>query len=137
MRSSIILFTLCVGLVQWVAAVGFVGSLRTYWHKTAGDVSIVSPSQIKISGFTYDGQGAGGNPVYFTAAKQRPYKGPQGEANRIPLTSTGPLNGRPHNNEEIIINLPANLNANDIKWLSLWCNIFKIDFGSVEFSVPS
>ena len=69
MRSSIILFTLCVGLVQWVAAVGFVGSLRTYWHETAGDVSIVSPSQIKISGFTYDGQGAGGNPVYFTAGK--------------------------------------------------------------------
>merc|ERR1712098_267226 len=97
MRSSIILFTLCVGLVQWVAAVGFVGSLRTYWHKTSGQVSIVSPSQIKISGFTYDGQGAGGNPVYFNAAKQRPY-----QANRIPLTSTGPLNGRPHNNEDII-----------------------------------
>jgi len=132
MRSSIILFTLFVGLVQWVAAVGFVGSLRTYWHKTSGQVSIVSPSQIKVSGFTYDGQGAGGNPVYFNAATQRPY-----QANRIPLTSTGPLNGRPHNNEDIIINLPANLNANDIKWLSLWCNIFKIDFGSVEFSVPS
>ena len=69
MRSSIILLTIFVGLVQWIAAVGYVGKFRTYWHGTSGDVSIISPSQIKISGFKYDGQGAGAGTVYFWAGK--------------------------------------------------------------------
>ena len=60
------------------------------------------------------------------------------EANRIKITSTGQINGRgPYRNEEITINLPAGVNANNIKWLSLWCELFKINFGDVEFSVPS
>jgi len=135
MRSSIILFTIFVGLVQWIAAVGYVGRLNTYWHGTSGDVSIVSPRQIKISNFVYDGQGPvgpnGAGTVHFWYATERPYR-----ANRQKIGSTGPISGRgAYNGQEITINLPVD--ANKIKWLSLWCDIFELDFGSVEFSVPS
>ena len=73
MRSSIIFFTFFIGLVEWIAAVGYVGSLSTKWHQTSGDVSIVSPTQIKISNFVYDGQGPltanGAGTVYFWYGK--------------------------------------------------------------------
>ena len=67
----------------------------------------------------------------FLLATERPY-----QANRKPIFSTGPISGRgAYNGQEITLNLPVD--ANQIKWLSLWCENFKLDFGSVEFSVPS
>ena len=60
------------------------------------------------------------------------------EANRKIIRSTGALNGRgPYRGQQITINLPAGVDANNIKWLSVWCELFNINFGDVEFSVPS
>ena len=60
------------------------------------------------------------------------------EANRKIIRSSGPLNDKgPYRGTEITINLPAGVDANKIKWLSVWCELFNINFGDVEFSVPS
>ena len=73
MRPSLIISVLFFGLIQWINAAGNVGSLRTYWHGISGQVSIVSPSQIKVQNFVYDGQGptngAGQGTVYFWYGK--------------------------------------------------------------------
>ena len=73
MRPSSTLFAFIVGIVQLIDAAGNVGSLTTYWHQTSGQVSIVSPTQLKISNFVYDGQGptdgSGRGTVYFWYGK--------------------------------------------------------------------
>ena len=73
MRPSLIISAVFFGLIQWINAAGNVGSLRTYWHGISGQVSIVSPSQIKVQNFVYDGQGptngAGQGTVYFWYGK--------------------------------------------------------------------
>ena len=73
MRPSFLISIVLFGLIQWINAAGNVGSLRTYWHGISGQVSIVSPSQIKVQNFVYDGQGptngAGQGTVYFWYGK--------------------------------------------------------------------
>ena len=40
---------------------------------------------------------------------------------------------RRYNGERLFIELPNSLRASDIKWLSIWCEIFGISFGEVRF----
>jgi len=37
------------------------------------------------------------------------------------------------NNEEIMLTLPENLKSSEIKWLSVWCRVFHVNFGDVSF----
>merc|ERR1712179_230692 len=141
MRPSLLLSAFFCGLIQWIDAAGSVGNFRTYYHGIRGQVNILSPSQLSITNFQYDGQGptwgTGRGTVYFWYATEGNNKRAY-EANRKIIRSTGALNGRgPYRGQQITINLPAGVDANNIKWLSVWCELFNINFGDVEFSVPS
>merc|ERR1712218_94980 len=140
MRPSLLLSVFFCGLIPWIDAQGSVGNFRTYYHGIRGQVNILSPNQISITNFQYDGQGptdgTGKGTVYFWYATEgnnrREY-----EANRQVIRSE-PLNGKgPYRSQDITITLPAGVDARNIKWLSVWCELFNINFGDVEFSVPS
>ena len=38
-----------------------------------------------------------------------------------------------YNDEEVVLTLPDNLKATDIKWLSVWCRKFEVNFGDIFF----
>ena len=75
MRSSLLLSAFFCGLIQWIDAAGSVGNFRTYYHGIRGQVNILSPSQLSITNFQYDGQGptdgTGRGTVYFWYGKNR------------------------------------------------------------------
>jgi len=43
------------------------------------------------------------------------------------------LRGQFHGDKDITLTLPDTLKATDIKWLSVWCRRFTVDFGSLIF----
>ena len=56
-------------------------------------------------------------------------------ANRIEIRTPKSLDGRgAYNNKNMKIQLPSGVDASDIKWLSVWCDDFKISFGDVVFN---
>ena len=63
------------------------------------------------------------------------------QANRVefnwpdPDGQDTPLDGREeYLNENMTITLPHWVDANDIEWLSVWCDDFKISFGDLVFN---
>merc|ERR1712088_475450 len=36
-------------------------------------------------------------------------------------------------NEQVMLSLPPNMKVSDLKWLSVWCRKFTVDFGSLTF----
>ena len=55
------------------------------------------------------------------------------QRNRIEID--GQLDGKgEYIDENITINLPNGVDANDITWLSIWCDDFKISFGDLVFN---
>lgn len=58
-------------------------------------------------------------------------------ANRIEIRTPKPLDGQgAYKNKDIRIVLPTGLDTNDITWLSVWCETFKISFGDLVFKSP-
>ena len=56
-------------------------------------------------------------------------------ANRIEIRTPKSLDGRgAYDNKDLTIQLPNGVNADDIKWLSVWCDDFKISFGDLVFN---
>ena len=39
----------------------------------------------------------------------------------------------PYDGEDITLTLPGDMSSDNIKWLSVWCREFGINFGDVEF----
>ena len=75
MRPSLLLSVFFCGLIPWIDAQGSVGNFRTYYHGIRGQVNILSPNQISIRNFQYDGQGptdgTGRGTVHFWYGKNR------------------------------------------------------------------
>merc|ERR550534_2097160 len=36
-------------------------------------------------------------------------------------------------NEQVMLSLPPHMKVSDLKWLSVWCRKFTVDFGSLNF----
>nr|ACO11166.1 DOMON domain-containing protein CG14681 precursor [Caligus rogercresseyi] len=110
----------------------YVGDFKFTEHSVKGEVYIYNDTSIIIDGFVYDGQGPG---VYINVATEGNSRGEYME-NRIvvdyPIDDPEPIERR-YSNERLYIDLPRNLKSTDIKWLSIWCEIFGISFGDVEF----
>ncbi|XP_029042533.1 protein Skeletor, isoforms B/C isoform X1 [Osmia bicornis bicornis] len=107
----------------------FVGSLKEYGHGIKGDVYVLDSSMIFIKGFCYDGTGPD---AYFwvgnTSAPSPqgyivPY--PEIDKNRDPPVL------KAYNYTDIFLKLPDGKQIRDIKWLSVWCRRFTVNFGDV------
>merc|ERR1711902_116486 len=77
--------------------------------------------------------------VYFYIALEGTAK-PYSAKNSIPINWPNPSSlertpvKRPFNKQDIVINLPADISADKVTWLSLWCEEFAISFGDLAFN---
>ena len=143
--KDMILLLVCA--VAGVEALTTVGDLPTLHHEVAGTVLVVNETNLLIKNFTYDGtapdaffwigtEGSPGSGVEasdgatwdHTAILAHPFTG-----QHYHYTDTDyPVLGRAEE-EDILLTLPTRIQVSDIRWISVWCKAFKIDFGSLVF----
>jgi len=105
--------------------VGTTASFRNFTHGIGGTMTLVDDRTIQITNFTYDG---GGPAVYFYLGTDGGYSPSQGGRQIGPK-----LNGRIYDNETITLTLPADVTLNDFNGISVWCELFFVNFGDATF----
>ena len=80
-----------------------IGDLSSLKYEVAGHVFAVNQTNLLIKNFNYSG-----------AAKDYPVLGKAV-------------------NKDIVLTLPPHLKVSDLKWLSVWCKAYRINFGDVKF----
>jgi len=132
-----------VALAATVAADNVkIGELKTLQHGVSGEVWALDESKLTVKNFNYDGTGPDaffwvgteGTPKSpgdesKTAILAHPFKGVHYEYRNL----DAPLLGA-STNEQVTLTLPPHMKVSDLKWLSVWCREFSIDFGSLTFS---
>ncbi|XP_042862288.1 protein Skeletor, isoforms B/C-like [Penaeus japonicus] len=108
-----------------------IGTLRTLQHNVSGTVWAVDEDKLYIEDFTYDGRGP--DAFFWIGNDSQP--SPRGTLIRYPLDTP---DGKPAvlsrmDRENILLHLPPGLKVTDMKWLSVWCRRFTVDFGHVYF----
>jgi len=136
---------LCVALCL-VASSGAekikLGDIETFHHGAGGEVFALDEKTLMIKDFTYDGAGPD---AFF-------WVGPEGTPSSVPDESKTKILAHPYvepgyyeyrdqsapilkgaSKEQITLRLPENMKVGDIKWLSVWCRKFSVDFGNLIF----
>ncbi len=113
--------------------VRFVGELTRTQHRVSGKVYAFNESLLIIDEFTFDGLGAG---VFLNVATSGSSRR-QWISNRkivdYPNSAEAAPIERPYLGERLFVQLPSNIKASNIKWLTIWCEVFGISFGEVKF----
>ncbi|XP_028028107.1 protein Skeletor, isoforms B/C isoform X2 [Bombyx mandarina] len=106
-----------------------IGHLTQYAHGIRGTVYAVDESTVFIKGFAYDGTGPD---AYFWVGDS-PQPSPEGTLVPYPedYSSRDPPILSAHSNTDILLKLPAGKRLRDIKWISVWCRRFTVNFGDV------
>ncbi|XP_018007875.2 uncharacterized protein LOC108665610 [Hyalella azteca] len=106
-----------------------IGALSELQHGVKGEVFAVDSRTIHVKGFSYDG--AAPDAFFYGGFSGRP----SDEGFIIPDEngSTQPL--KRYRNKDVTLTLPEGITLKDVKWISVWCRAFAIDFGHVV--VPS
>jgi hypothetical protein len=114
-----------------------VGDFQNYAHGINGQVFMKDQKTLVIKGFTYDG--AGPDAFFWAGTSQAP----SSVGTILPYPFDGkfyeyedqsaPILSKRFNGEEIVLTLPETLKATDIKWLSVWCRAFQVNFGDLTF----
>jgi len=137
--SSLAFSVLLFGFVASVASEELVkaGDFTNYAHGIKGEVFLKDEKTLVIKGFAYDGAGPD---AFFWAGKSGQ---PSSVGTILPYPFEGkfyeyedqnaPILERRFNGEEIVLTLPDDLKATDIKWLSVWCRRFRVNFGDMFF----
>merc|ERR1712026_496270 len=115
--------------------VTFVGDLTKTDHDVSGKVYVLDQDTLVIDEFSYDGKGFG---VYINVAtKGRNLKGYAKNRIDVPYPSGSqgePIEDKYTGDGQLIIDLKqVGVKARDVKWLSVWCTVFEMSFGHVEF----
>ncbi|XP_012542491.1 protein Skeletor, isoforms B/C [Monomorium pharaonis] len=107
----------------------YIGSLQEYAHGIKGKVYAVDDATIFIKGFCYDGTGP--DAYFWVGNTSQP--NPDGYIVPYPETDKGsdPRVLEAYNYTDIILRLPGGKRIRDIRWLSVWCRRFTVDFGDV------
>jgi len=115
--------------------VTYIGDLTDTEHDVGGKVYVLDQDTLVIDEFSYDGNGFG---VYINVAtKGRNLKGYA--KNRIDVPYPSGSEGEPIEDQytgdgQLVIDLKqVGVKARDVKWLSVWCTVFEMSFGHVEF----
>ncbi|XP_014242209.2 protein Skeletor, isoforms B/C [Cimex lectularius] len=104
----------------------FLGHLSRLMHSVSGDVYAVDVRTLHIRDFTYDGAG----PAAFFYAGNSKTVGPGGFRVRDETGSERVL--KSYNKKHITVTLPDGKTLNNIKWFSVWCDEFQVNFGSIQ-----
>ncbi|XP_026472245.1 protein Skeletor, isoforms B/C isoform X2 [Ctenocephalides felis] len=127
--SALGCFVICLVYVASVRAnyVGrSLGPLSQFHHGVRGEVFAVDSRTIFIKGFNYDGEGPA---AYFYAGTSKA-PGSNGFRLRDERGSTGVL--RRYRDKDITLSLPEGQTLNSIRWFSVWCDEFAVNFGDVR-----
>ena len=110
------------------------GSFVEHHHDVKGELWAVNSTTLVIRNFSYDGQGPD---VFFYAGSSDspradgatilpyPWKG-----RFLDEDEDGEVLGA-FSNENILLHLPPSLPVSKLRWLSVWCRLFGINFGDV------
>ncbi|XP_066247644.1 protein Skeletor, isoforms B/C isoform X1 [Euwallacea similis] len=106
-----------------------IGPFQVYARGIKGTVYAVDETTIFIKGFSYDGTG----PDAFFWIGNSPRPSPEGIIIPYPedYYERDPPILKAHNNTNIILRLPMGKRIRDIRWLSVWCRRFTVDFSEV------
>ncbi|XP_065351626.1 protein Skeletor, isoforms B/C-like isoform X2 [Cloeon dipterum] len=102
------------------------GKLSEHHHAVKGFVYAIDSRTLHIRHFTYDGEGPG---AYFYAGNS---KSPSSSGFRLRDERGSPKVLRKYNDEHITLSLPEGKTLNSIKWFSVWCEDFSVNFGDVK-----
>jgi len=94
-------------------------------YNIGGTVTILDDRTLQVTDFTYNG---GGPSVFFYLGNNGDYS-PSGGGVLI----GNQLNGRSFNGETMTLTLPPNVTLDDFDGVSVWCDIFFINFGDARF----
>ena len=113
-----------------------VGDFNTYQHGVRGSVYAKNAKTLVVKGFEYDGAGpdaffwagTSGSPSTVGIILPHPFKGVfyDYEDQSAPI-----LSGRFDGSNDIELTLPEGTEATDLKWLSVWCRAFSVNFGDL------
>ncbi|XP_042225999.1 protein Skeletor, isoforms B/C-like [Homarus americanus] len=118
----------------------YIGKLSTLEHDVTGKVYAVDNITVFVEGFTYDGEAPD---AFFFAGNRTPQ--PTNRGFIIPDERGRNEVLGPYRNKNLVLRFPVTKKGqrslNDVKWLSVWCRKFSIDFGHVvipsTLSLPS
>ncbi len=135
--------TYCVAVVlalSLVVSLGsganqLVGELSRLQHGVGGKVYIVDDDTLLIKDFTYDGRGPD---AFFYVGKEGSRPSEQYGV-IVPYPSSSDRNTTLHefNGEDVTLKLPAVYKTSELRWLSVWCRKYSVDFGNVYFPIRS
>ncbi|KAL0103121.1 hypothetical protein PUN28_017449 [Cardiocondyla obscurior] len=103
-----------------------IGKLSQFHHGVSGEVYAVDARTLFIKDFTYDGEG----PAAFFYAGNSKSPGNNGFRVRDERGTTNVL--KRYRKKDITLTLPDGKTLNNIKWFSVWCDEFSVNFGDVK-----
>lgn len=95
----------------------------------SGDVYAVDSRTLFIKGFTYDGEGPA---AYFYVGNTKAPNNEGAMRIRDERGSSGVL--KRYRGKDITLTLPEGKTLRDVKWFSVWCDEFSVNFGHVMIS---
>lgn len=110
------------------ARVGWFADLTTRFHGVRGRVTLTTDCTVRVTGFSYDGQGI--DVRFYGARAGQPFA--DGAA-------MGPQLFRPQRpwvDDALEFSLPTGLAASELNAISVWCVDARVDFGSGTFRAP-
>jgi len=126
-----------------------IGNFVNIYHDIGGTAYELDSKNILIKGFTYDGEGP--DAFFWAGTTEKPNRRGTNKKNAVlPYPFTGqhfdyysrsiPILGRFNGTKDILLTLPEdiegsteNIHVQDIRWLSVWCRDYKVNFGHVTF----
>jgi len=128
---------LTLTLLSVASAEKLIGKLKTLAHDVSGTVYAKDANTIVIKDFVYDGSGPD---AFFWIGKSGSPKSTDegttyilGEEKNFAYRDTSAPVLRKYSKETVELTLPENFQMGDLKWFSVWCRQFSVDFGSLEF----
>ena len=112
-----------------------IGKFKNIFHNINGEAYALDAHTILIKGFTYDGEGPDAFFLAGTSGKPSrkdgdvvlpyPYEGKS-----FSYTDRNiPLLLRPFTREEVVLTVPPPYTVDSLKWISVWCRDYQVDFG--------
>lgn len=114
----------------------FVGALTTKNHGVKGNVHAVDKKTLVIKNFEYDGQGpdaffwVGTDDLPGDVGTILPYPF-DGKFFKYDDANAPILTGRFDGSKDIKLTLPEEVDVTDLKWISVWCRQFSVNFGDL------
>lgn len=125
------LFTYVFGLIVLMAEAKhygtYIGEFKDRFHDVNGQVYAVDSRTIFIKGFTYDGQGP--DAFFYGGSTSQPSKDGYIIPNEVGTSDIL----KSYDRKDIVLTLPQGKHVRDLKWVSVWCRAFEVNFGEVTF----